>query len=142
VAIVASQYNDEFVQGLVQNYEEELRQIMPGAQVYRHSVPGSFEIPLVVQELAQGGNFDAIVAFGVIIQGETKHAELIGGAITQALMDCALQYRLPVLHEVLLVKNEEQARLRCLEKDINRGIEAARATVSILQTFADVRNRS
>ncbi|MGC3990258.1 MAG: 6,7-dimethyl-8-ribityllumazine synthase [Chthoniobacteraceae bacterium] len=142
IAVVSSQYNDEFVQGLVSNFEEEIGAVAPGTHIHKYEVPGSFEIPLMVQELASYGGFDAIIAFGLIIQGETKHAELIGSAVTQALMTTSLQHRVPVIHEVLLVKDEEQARARCLGKDLNRGIEAARATAQMIQSFSEVRNRS
>jgi 6,7-dimethyl-8-ribityllumazine synthase len=141
LAVVSSKYNDEFVRGLVSHFDEEMHVIAPGTQLHHYEVPGAFEIPLVVQELASYGGFDAIVAFGVILQGETKHADLIAGAITNALMDCALKNRLPVIHEVLLVKDEEQARARCLGTEINRGVEAARATAQMLQIFGEIRNR-
>src|SRR5688500_12233033 len=124
-ALVVSQYNSEFVQGLVDHARREFEAISPTISVLTYEVPGAFEIPLVVQEVATRGGVDAIVALGVIIEGETAHASLIATAITKALLDLSLTHRLPVIHEVLLVKNVAQARARCLDGEINRGTEAA-----------------
>ena len=77
---------------------------------------------------------DCILALGVVLQGETAHAELIARSVTAALMNLALEFRVPVIHEVLLLKNVEQAKARCLGPELNRGIEAARAAVAIART--------
>jgi 6,7-dimethyl-8-ribityllumazine synthase len=140
-AVVASNFNQVYVDGLVAHFQEELGQILPGAVASVHRVPGAFEIPLMAQEIAAQGGVDAIVAFGVIIKGETAHADHLGSSITQALLDCSLRYRLPVIHEVLTVNSEEQAKARCLEKEINRGIEAARTAAAMVQTLAEFKNR-
>lgn len=140
-AVVASQFNATYVDGLVEHFQSELNQIVPHANVSVYRVPGAFEIPLVAQELAAQGGWEAIVAFGVIIRGETAHADHLGESVTHALLDCSLRYRLPVIHEVLSVNNEEQARARCLEETINRGTEAARTAASIVQTMATFKNR-
>jgi 6,7-dimethyl-8-ribityllumazine synthase len=139
-AFVASQYNAAYVEGLVEAARSELSHIAPLSQLVVWNVPGAFEIPIVVQELAAQGNYDSILAFGVILQGGTEHANLVAGSITDALLRTSLHYRIPVLHEVLLVKNEEQAQARCLEPQLNRGVEAARAAVRVLQTLDSLRN--
>ncbi len=138
-AIVASEYNPEFVDGLINATRGELEALAPGCAITLHRVPGAFEIPVIVQEVALRGGLDAVIALGVIIQGGTAHAELIGRSITEALMRIGLDQRLPVIHEVLLVKDEEQARVRTLGHEINRGIEAARAAVRVSDTFHSVR---
>ena|SRR5438067_226112 len=140
-AIVASQYNLEFVRGLVESATQEIEALVTGAQIVKYEVPGAFEIPLLVQEIAERGGVDAILALGVIIQGKTQHADMVGWAVTQALLECGLRYRLPVVHEVLLVADEGQARERCLGPDLNRGVEAARVAVRVLQTLNDLKNR-
>ena len=66
-AVVASQYNYEYVQGLVENVTREMAVLSPGAVLTVHEVPGAFEIPLIVQEVASHGGVDAILALGVII---------------------------------------------------------------------------
>lgn len=138
-AIIASQYNAPYVRGLVGNATSELETLAPGAQILYHEVPGAFEIPLLAQEVAERGGIDAILALGVILQGETQHADLIAQAVTHALMECGLRYRIPVVHEVLLVEDEEQARQRCLELDLNRGVEAARVAVKMLEALDSVK---
>ena len=138
-AIVASQYNSEYVNGLADHARRELEAISPSFTVSNYEVPGAFEIPLVVQEIASRGNVDAIIALGVIIEGETQHAALIATAVTQSLQQIGLAQRVPVIHEVLLVKDEAQARARCLGEEINRGTEAARAAARMVQTMSSLR---
>ncbi len=133
-AIVASQYNNTYVQPLVDSATKEINELEPAARVSVVRVPGSFEIPLAVKLVAMRGSSDVILALGVILQGETSHAELIARSVTGALMNLALEFRIPVIHEVLFLKNEEQAKARCLGVELNRGIEAARAGVSIART--------
>jgi 6,7-dimethyl-8-ribityllumazine synthase len=139
-AIVASQYNGEFVAGLLDHARRELEAISPNFSINTCEVPGAFEIPLVVQEIAARGGIDAIIALGVIIEGETQHAALIAGTITTSLQQISLTHRVPVIHEVLLVQNVEQARARCLEEEINRGTEAARVAVQLVQTLTALRS--
>jgi 6,7-dimethyl-8-ribityllumazine synthase len=141
IAIVASQYNPEFVEGLYSHVTSELATLMPDNSVQRFSAPGAFEIPLVVQEVAERGGYTAIIALGVIIQGQTQHARLVAEAVTHALLDLSLRHRVPVIHEVLLLENEEQARVRCLGETMNRGTEAARAAVAMIQSIAETRGR-
>ena len=138
--IVASEYNREYVDGLLAHFETELRSISPGSEVAVHRVPGAFEIPLMVQEAASILEPDAIVAFGVIIEGSTAHAGLIAGEITRALMELGLEWETPVIHEVLLVRDEAQARARCLGDEINRGAEAARAAVRMVDALRVIRD--
>ena len=137
--MLASIYNSEFVDGLVAATREELAIIAPGSAVEVHRVPGSFEIPLGVQAVGERGNVDAIFAFGLLWQGETSHADLIATAVTNALLDLSLRLKVPVLHEVIVAQTEEQARERCLGTKINRGTEAARAAVRMLQTLDAIR---
>jgi 6,7-dimethyl-8-ribityllumazine synthase len=141
VAIVASQFNSEFVEGLVSHAQQELGLLLPENSIQVYNVPGAFEIPLLVQEIAERGAYNAIIALGVIIQGETQHARLVAEAITPALLDLSLRFRIPIIHEVLLLDNEAQARQRCLEGEINRGTEAARIAVRMIQALTDSKAR-
>lgn len=140
-ALVASQYNPDLVQGLVDNTATELMRLMPAARLILQQVPGAFEIPLIVQELATkaGNEIDVIIALGVIIQGETDHAEHLGRTVTDALQQIALTTRVPVIHQVLSCKDEAQARVRCLDPEHNRGIEAAHAAINIAGLVAHLR---
>jgi 6,7-dimethyl-8-ribityllumazine synthase len=137
--LVASQFNAQYVEGLVTHCTDELRRLSPASNVTVHLVPGAFEIPIVVREKALQGNADAIVALGVILQGETAHAQHLGQVVTQALQQISLEHGVPVIHAVLSLKDEEQARKRCLENEINRGTEAARAAVEMAKLLAELR---
>lgn len=140
-AIVASQFNEVYEKGLVEHARRELEAIASGTIVHVYEVPGAFEIPLVVQEVAARGAVDAIIALGVIFQGETAHADLLARSLTDALLRISLQHRMPVIHEVLHVQTEEQARERCLEEPLNRGTEAARVAVRMSQVMGDFPRR-
>jgi len=139
--IVASQFNARYVQGLVNHATEELRELVSGAVLTLHQVPGAFEIPIVVREIARQERADAIMAIGVIIRGSTAHAEHLSHSVTNALQQIALEFGVPVINAVLSLENEDQARERCLEKKINRGIEAARAAVQIANVMAELRGK-
>jgi 6,7-dimethyl-8-ribityllumazine synthase len=134
--IVASQFNAPYVQGLVDHATAELHQLAPDAVIAIHRVPGAFEIPVVVRELAQKKRIDAIIACGVIMQGETNHAKNLSSSVTDALQRIAIGYGIPVINVVLSFNSEDQARERCLENKINRGTEAARAAVEIVNVMS------
>lgn len=142
-AIVASRYNQRYVDGLVAAARRELQRAGAGAiQVVR--VPGAFEIPAVAATLAHEAAPDlaAILCFGVIFQGETSHAQHIGLGVTHALAQLQLRYRLPVIHGVFVFETEEQARVRCLGREHNRGTEAAQTALSMAGVMQQLRKKS
>jgi 6,7-dimethyl-8-ribityllumazine synthase len=138
-AIVASQFNAQYVEGLVDHAEKELRSLTSNTTIFTHRVPGSFEIPVVVRELARTKKADAIIACGVIVRGETNHAKNLSRSVTDALQRIAVDYGVPVINLVLSFDNEDQARERCLGNRINRGTEAARAAVEIASAMSKLR---
>ncbi|MDP9292194.1 MAG: 6,7-dimethyl-8-ribityllumazine synthase [Verrucomicrobiota bacterium] len=140
-AIVSSQYNETYSRGLVEHARAELHAISAGSEIAEFEVPGAFEIPLVVEEVARQGKFEAILALGVIIEGKTQHADLIGREVTTALQQIALRNRVPVIHEVILVRDEAQAQERCLGETINRGTEAARVAVKMAVLMSELKPR-
>ncbi len=130
-AIVASRYNARYVDSMVRAAQRTLRRA--GAKVRVFRVPGAYEIPVIAARLAAefGDELQAIICLGVILRGETVHAQHIGEAVSQGLMQIQLRYRLPVIHEVLLLENPEQAAARCLSREQNRGEEAARTALEM-----------
>lgn len=139
LAIVASEYNPRWVDALIDSTRAELTALAPESNIAVHRVPGAFEIPVVVQEVALRGGVDAVIALGVIIQGATAHADLVGRSVTDSLATIALKTRTPIIHEVLLVENEAQAEKRTTGEDLNRGLEAARAAIRVIEAVRSVR---
>ena len=134
ICIVASEYNEQYTQALVENCSEELKTVLPSVRLEIIRVPGAFEIPVAIKSVLSRSP-DAVVALGVILRGSTDHADLIGSTITQALMQLALEFTTPVIHEVLLLNDEKQAFARCIASQLNRGREAARTAARMAELF-------
>jgi 6,7-dimethyl-8-ribityllumazine synthase len=141
IAIVASKYNERYSDALVDFVIDELGDYLPQARVDLIRVPGAFEIPVTVRAIIELEAPTCVIALGVIIQGQTEHANLVGSAVTDALQNLAVQYTTPIINEVLLLENEEQADQRCLDEDLNRGIEAARAAATMVEVFNELNRK-
>jgi 6,7-dimethyl-8-ribityllumazine synthase len=134
-AIVAARYNAEFVDAMLRAAREEL--LRAGAHVRIVRVPGAFEIPVAVLRLAQSKSrrYDAIICLGVIFQGETSHAQHIGWGVTHALAQIQVLQKIPVIHGVFVFEKVKHARVRCLGKKHNRGIEAAQTALEMARVI-------
>jgi 6,7-dimethyl-8-ribityllumazine synthase len=144
-AIIASEYNELYVNSMLRAAKTELKRA--GAkQISVFRVPGAFEIPVLAARLArlsshgtrntEYARFSALICLGVILRGETAHAAHIGESVSQSLMQIQVKYEVPVVHEVLLLENEAQARVRCLGRKHNRGAEAAQTAVAMARLLA------
>jgi 6,7-dimethyl-8-ribityllumazine synthase len=138
-AIVASRFNARYVEALLRHARAELRTAgVTRVEVVR--VPGAFEIPVVVAALARTRlpRLSAVLCLGVIFQGETSHARHIGEAVSGELARLAVESGIPLIHGVYVFENEEQARVRCLGRTHNRGVELARTALAMAQVMRDL----
>lgn len=120
---------------MVECARDELAELLPETKITLYRVPGACEIPVCIKKVLSSQKTDVVVALGVIIQGATSHADLVGHSVTSSLQQLALEYTTPVIHEVLLLETEEQAEVRTMGKKLNRGREAARAAVTMVELF-------
>ena len=136
--IVASKYNSRYVDAMLRAAKLEI--LRAGGKVEIIRVPGAYEIPVVVAKLACQSTINhqlsAIICLGVILRGATTHAQHIGEAVSNALVQIQIQHEVPVIHEVLLLENEQQAKERCLGKTHNRGTEAAQTALAMARVMA------
>lgn len=139
IALIRSNYHRDLTESLENSCKEYL--IASGIQkknIKTFEVSGSWEIPLVAQNIAISKKFNGIAAFGIIIKGETYHFEILASESARALMDISLKHNLPIAFEILAVYNLNQARKRSVGK-FNKGSEAAEALLKTLKTLSEVK---
>ncbi|HLY52959.1 MAG TPA: 6,7-dimethyl-8-ribityllumazine synthase [Steroidobacteraceae bacterium] len=132
VAVVASRFNEPIVAALVKGASATWLERGGAAQdlsVVR--VPGAFELPLAARKLAASGRYDALVALGCVIRGDTPHFEYIAGACARGLQQAALDTGVPIAFGVLTVDTLEQARERAAPGAGNKGAEAMDAALEM-----------
>ncbi|AYQ37576.1 MULTISPECIES: 6,7-dimethyl-8-ribityllumazine synthase [Burkholderia] len=128
IGIVQSRFNEPVCNGLADACVEELERLgVTGEDVLLVSVPGALEIPLALQKLAESGQFDALIALGAVIRGETYHFELVSNESGAGITRIGLDFNLPIANAVLTTENDEQAVARMTEK----GRDAARVAVEM-----------
>ena len=124
LGIVASRFNEEICGKLVERARAEAQKLK--AEVSVISVPGALEIPLALQWMAQSGRFDALVALGAVIRGDTYHFEIVANESARGLMDVMLECGMPVANGILTTDDEKQAEAR-----LDKGAEAVRVAVEM-----------
>ncbi len=131
LGVVAARFNGELVDGLLRELKATLaHQGVPLDQIEVVRVPGSHEIPVAVQLLADTGKFDCIVALGVLIGGDTQHHAMVGTSVSHALQALAMATRIPVINGVVVADTRAQAEARCVGP-IKRGAEFAQAALEM-----------
>jgi 6,7-dimethyl-8-ribityllumazine synthase len=131
--LVVAEWNRAITDTLCQGaYETLLNHGAKEENIYRNTVPGSFELGLGAQLLAQHEEIDAVICLGVVIKGETRHDEFISHAVAQGLMNVGLKYNKPVIFGVLTTENEAQAWDRAGGQHGNKGVEAAVTAIHML----------
>jgi len=130
LGIVASRFNEEISTELLARAKAEATKLgIKNLTV--QSVPGALEIPLALQWLAQSGKFDALVAVGCVIRGDTYHFEVVANESARGVMDVALECGLPVANGILTTDDEAQAKAR-----LDKGAEAVRVALEMAKLRA------
>ncbi len=131
-ACIAARFNDFVVEPLVQGAIDTLRRHgVPGQSIDVIRVPGAFEIPLIARKLAGSGRYDALIALGAVIRGDTPHFDYVAGECAAGIAQVALESGVPVAFGVLTTDTLEQATDRAGGKDGNKGADAALTAIEM-----------
>jgi 6,7-dimethyl-8-ribityllumazine synthase len=124
IGVVHSRFNEEICNALLDSARAEAARL--GAQAEFVAVAGALEIPLALQWLAQSGRFDALVALGAVIRGDTYHFDVVANESARGVMDVMLDFGLPVANGILTTDDERQANAR-----LDKGAEAVRVALEM-----------
>jgi 6,7-dimethyl-8-ribityllumazine synthase len=137
-AILVSRWNDGYTSRLESGAREALR----GAEVTSFTVPGAFELPLAAKAAAETGKFDAVIALGVVIRGDTPHFDYVAGQAAAGIMAAALETGVPIMFGVITADTPEQAEARCGVREDNKGYEAALSAVEMVSALLEIKGES
>jgi 6,7-dimethyl-8-ribityllumazine synthase len=138
IAVVASRFNSFIVEQLVEGAVDCVKR-HGGASAVVVRVPGSWELPIVVRELAKSGKWDAIVAVGAVIRGSTAHFDIVAGEATKGLAAVMAESGVPVALGVITTDTLEQAIERAGTKMGNKGWEAAASAIETANVLRAIR---
>ncbi|HEX7985900.1 MAG TPA: 6,7-dimethyl-8-ribityllumazine synthase [Duganella sp.] len=128
VGIVQARFNEDVCHGLLSACLAELKRLgVADEDVLHVAVPGALEVPLVLQKMAESQRFDALIALGAVIRGETYHFELVSNESGAGITRIGLDYGIPIANAILTTENDEQAEARMGVK----GADAARVAVEM-----------
>lgn len=134
--IVVSRFNDELTSELCRSAVRCLGKngAKPGTiDVVR--VPGAYEIPVVAEKMAASGKYDALIVLGVVVEGETQHAQMIIDTTGKSILDISCRHQIPIINEIVGVRNWTQAEARCLGGENTRGWYAAEAAIETARVY-------
>jgi 6,7-dimethyl-8-ribityllumazine synthase len=125
IGIVMSRFNTDVGEGLLSSCTATLlRQGVAPQDVRLVSVPGALEAPLVLQKMAQSGGYDALIALGAVIRGETYHFEIVSNEAASGIASVQLETGVPIANGILTTENDDQALARMMEKGADCAIAA------------------
>ena len=128
IGIVQARFNDYAGEGLLDACVKELVKLgVVEEDITLIRVPGALEIPFALQQLASTEEYDALVAIGAVIRGETYHFEVVSNESASGIMQVSLDFDIPIANAVLTTENDEQTQARLLEK----GTDAAKVAVEM-----------
>jgi 6,7-dimethyl-8-ribityllumazine synthase len=131
LGIVASRFNDAICGKLVDGARAEAQKLKADCTVV--SVPGALEIPIALQWMAQSGRFDALVALGAVIRGDTYHFDVVANESARGVMDVMLECGVPIANGILTTDDEAQAQAR-----LEKGAEAVRVALEMARLKAKI----
>ncbi|HPU50848.1 MAG TPA: 6,7-dimethyl-8-ribityllumazine synthase [Burkholderiaceae bacterium] len=135
IGVVQARFNEPVCTALREACLELLTRLgVSEEDIFVCSVPGALEIPLALQKLAQTGEFDALVALGAVIRGETYHFEVVSNESAAGVARVALDFSIPIANAILTTEDDEQAMVRASEK----GADAARVAVEMANLTASI----
>ena len=139
VAVVAARFNDFIVASLLKGATaawDARGGAAPDLSIVR--VPGAFELPLIAKKLGASGRYDAIVALGCVIRGDTPHFDYVAGECARGIRQAALETGVPVIFGVLTVETVEQALERAATNAGNKGGEAMEAALEMVSLLGQL----
>ena len=140
IAIIRGEYHRGITLSLENKCVETLQAAgVPERNIRSFAVPGCFEIPILAQRLAALNKYDALIALGAVIKGDTYHFELVVNECARGIMDVSLRHDVPIIFEVLATYNKRDAVRRAGNNKVNKGIEAAQTALSLLATLSSAR---
>jgi 6,7-dimethyl-8-ribityllumazine synthase len=138
-AIVVSRWNSAFTSKLECGAVEALTDAGASTDaIETFHVPGAFELPLACLKAAESGDFDAVIALGVVIRGDTPHFEYVAQQAAGGILQASMQSGVPVMFGVITADNVEHVVARTGSKDDNKGYEAALAAVEMVNLFREM----
>lgn len=136
VGIALSRFNEDIGEGLRSGCLNALEKMgVASTNITLVTVPGALELPLALQAMAQSGKYDALIALGAVIRGETYHFEIVSNESARGIIDVQLNTGIPIANAVLTTENDDQALARMLQK----GAEAAQAAIEMANLLRAVK---
>jgi len=135
IGIVMSEFNPHVGEELVKACHQELLNLgVKDERIVLAKVPGALESPLALKKMAQTKKFDALIAMGAVIRGETFHFEVVANHSAKSIMDVQLEFSMPIVNAILTTENDEQA----MERASVKGKEAAQVAIQMIHLLKSV----
>lgn len=135
IGIVMSEFNSHVGEALLKACHHELLKLgVKDDRIVLAKVPGALESPLALKKMAQSKKFDALIAIGAVIRGETFHFEVVANHSAKSIMDVQLEFSMPIVNAILTTENDEQA----MERTSVKGKEAAQVALQMIHLLKSV----
>lgn len=135
IGIVVARYNWHITGAMLQLARQELLSLnVAGEDIHVVTTPGAYELPITAQAMLLKGVYDALICFGCVMKGETRHDVVVSDAAAQGIQRVALEMRVPIIFGVMCAENQQQAEAR-----IPRGSECARSAVEMAHTVGQAK---